>query len=246
MTVANATFGTRALFGAGDFAYSTCALSARALVPAFDSLLLNGSGKQAARARLKLRRSAISHPAFLSASADGFELTPELTVISRRAHEPALTASIPVPALEPGVLVSLSFPVTSRSTSLLPWSACTPLSVAKHYFSGGAASPWSACTPSGDAASFFTVTSRSTSLLPWSACTPSGGLVLPTITCRCEARHYFTSACTPSLTVTAPWFYTHARFTYTTYRDQAPCRREARHYFGGACTLPKFGRTLRL
>ena len=208
MTVANATFGTRALFGAGDFAYSACALSARAFAPAFDSLLIDGPGK------LKLRRSAISHPAFLSASADGFELAPELTVISRRAHESALTASIPVPALEPGVLVSLS-PCLSEAKHYLNGGLVLPveglpslcLSVAKHYLSGDAVS--------------LAVTSRSTSLLPW-------------------------SACTPTLTVTAPWFHTHARFTYTTYKDQTPCRREARHCFGGACTLPKFGRALRL
>ena len=235
MTVANATFGTRALFGAGDFAYSACALSARTFAPAsaFDSLLIDGPGK------LKLRRSAISHPAFLSASADGFELTPELTVISRRAHESALTASIPAPVFEGDILVSLravakqgttsveaQLPVAQHVTSVVEEFSSLCLSVARHSFGGGLVLPTITCR--GEARHYFSggaaslaVTSRSTSLLPW-------------------------SACTPSLTVTAPWFHTHARFTYTTYKDQAPCRREARHCFGGACTLPKFGRALRL
>ena len=213
MTVANATFGTRALFGAGDFAYSACALSARTFAPAsaFDSLLIDGPGK------LKLRRSAISHPAFLSASADGLELTPELTVISRRAHESALTASIPVPVLEPGVLVSLS--------------PC--LSEAKHYLSGGAASQWSDYI-------LCAVAEQGTTSVEAQLPVAQHG------TFAVEGLPSFGSACTPSLTVTAPWFHTHARFTYTTYKDQAPCRREARHCFGGACTLPKFGRALRL
>ena len=121
MFVANATYETRASFGVGDFAYSACSLSARSTISDSASILLSGLLKSAAHPRLKLRRSLNSHPALLAASSDAIDLAPELAVVSRRAHESALTASIPVSAFDLGTLLSLA--------------PC--LSEARHYFSGG-------------------------------------------------------------------------------------------------------------
>lgn len=129
MTVANATYETRASFGVGDFAYSACSLSARSTISDSASILLSGLLKSAAHPRLKLRRSLDSHPALLAASSDAIDLAPELAVVSRRAHESALTASIPVSAFDLGALLSLRA-VAKQGTAAVeefssPWSACT-------------------------------------------------------------------------------------------------------------------------
>ena len=188
MFVANATFETRASFGVGEFAYSACSLSARSKLSDSTSILLSGLLKSAAHPRLKLRRSLDSHPALLAASSDAIDLAPELAVVSRRAHESALTASIPVSAFDLGALVSLApcrgearhylsggifLPVAKQGTTAVEeFSSLAPcLSEARHYLSGGISLP---------------VTPRSTSLLQWSACTPSGGAASPVISLLCR------------------------------------------------------------
>jgi len=226
MIVANATFETRAPFGVGDFAYSACLLSARTISSGSDSLL-TGLGKQATRQRLKLGRFGVSNPAFFSAPADGLVLAPELTVVSRRAHDSALTTSIPVPALEQDV-----FRVTAGDFSEFASSAVTLLcrEESRRFFTNAAAPVTLTCSGdarifAGDAISLRAVAER-----------------LLSITCRCEARHCFTGACT--LTVTAPWFHTPSRRAVSAYRPT--CRCEAGHYLSGGLVLPKFGRALRL
>ena len=138
MFVANATFETRASFGVGDFAYSACSLSARSKLSDSTSILLSGLLKSAAHPRLKLRRSLDSHPALLAASSDAINLAPELAVVSRRAHESALTASIPVSAFDLGALLSLRAVAKQGTTSVEEFSSLAPcLSEARHYLSGG-------------------------------------------------------------------------------------------------------------
>ena len=172
MFVANATFETRASFGVGDFAYSACSLSARSKLSDSTSILLSGLLKSAAHPRLKLRRSLDSHPALLAASSDAIDLAPELAVVSRRAHESALTASIPVSAFDLGAFLSLRAVAKQGTAAVEEFSSLAPcLSEARHYFSGGISLP---------------VTSRSTSLLQWSACTPSGGAASPVISLLCR------------------------------------------------------------
>ena len=142
MFVANATFETRTSFGVGDFAYSACSLSARSKLSDSTSILLSGLLKSAAHPRLKLSRSLDSHPALLAASSDAIDLAPELAVVSRRAHESALTASIPVSAFDLGALLSLRAVAKQGTTSVEEFSSLAPcLSEARHYLSGGAASP---------------------------------------------------------------------------------------------------------
>ena len=172
MFVANATFETRASFGVGDFAYSACSLSARSKLSDSTSILLSGLLKSAAHPRLKLRRSLDSHPALLAASSDAIDLAPELAVVSRRAHESALTASIPVSAFDLGALLSLRAVAKQGTAAVEEFSSLAPcLSEARHCLSGGI---------------FLPVTSRSTSLLQWSACTPSGGAASPVISLLCR------------------------------------------------------------
>ena len=172
MFVANATFETRASFGVGDFAYSACSLSARSKLSDSTSILLSGLLKSAAHPRLKLRRSLDSHPALLAASSDAIDLAPELAVVSRRAHESALTASIPVSAFDLGALLSLRAVAKQGTAAVEEFSSLAPCrGEARRYLSGGI---------------FLPVASRSTSLLQWSACTPSGGAASPVISLLCR------------------------------------------------------------
>jgi len=233
MIVANATFETRALFGAGDFAYSACSLSARPLNSDFTSLFLNGLPKQAARVRLKLKRPATAQPALLSASAVGMELAPELTVVSRRALESELTATIPVPAAWQDLF---RVPAGDFSGFAPRAISITDRGEARHFFT-------SAYTPltlvcKGDAARFLDGS-------PVFRCDAmrylTGSVFAP---CRSVSRLGF-GADAVTLTVTAPWFHTHAR-SYKKYAGRDSFRREARHNLASACTLPKFGRALRL
>jgi len=129
MFVANATFETRASFGVGDFAYSACSLSARSKLSDSTSILLSGLLKSAAHPRLKLRRSLDSHPALLAASSDAIDLAPELAVVSRRAHESALTASIPVSAFDLGALLSLRAVAKQGTTSVEEFSSSPVISL---------------------------------------------------------------------------------------------------------------------
>ena len=205
MFVANATFETRASFGVGDFAYSACSLSARSKLSDSTSILLSGLLKSAAHPRLKLRRSLDSHPALLAASSDAIDLAPELAVVSRRAHESALTASIPVSAFDLGALLSLRAVAKQGTAAVEEFSSLAPCRCeARHYFSGGiflpvakqgtaAVEEFSSLAPCrGEARRylsggiFLPVASRSTSLLQWSACTPSGGAASPVISLLCR------------------------------------------------------------
>ena len=233
MIVANATFETRALFGAGDFAYSACSLSARSQTSDFTSLLLNGLPKQAVRVRLKLKRPATAQPALLSASADGMELAPELTVVSRRALESELTATIPVPAVWQDLF---RVPAGDFSEFAPRAISITGRGEARHFFTSAYTPLTLVCR--GDAARFL-----------------EGSPAF-----RCDAMRYLTGsvfapcwsvspfsfdADAVSLTVTAPWLRTHAR-SYKNLVGRVSCRREARCNLASACTLPKFGRALRL
>ena len=219
MIVANATFEARTSFGVGDFAYSALDLDGRFSAPWF---------------------SVLSHRAY--ASAPTFSLpvsTADLqdgVRLSIRDVAKHITTSVEdfSSLRQGGVLLRIAAELDAAANG--DFSSITSLSSSRHTFRAGFVSSSLFCL-SVDKRNF------------------GGGLVLfaksgdfvgdalsAAITCRCEAGHYLTGACT--LTVTAPWFHTHARSSYTIY--SSPCRREARRGFASACTLPKFGRSLRL
>ena len=188
--------------------------------------------------------------AYSALERDGWFSAPGFSVLSLRAHEYAPSFSLPVPtaADQDGVLLSLTCRGEARHSFRGGTASLTYPGEARHYFGGGTAS----LTYPGEARHYFGGGAASLSVVKHNfggglvlfakSCDFVGDVLSAAITCRCEARHYLAGACT--LTVTAPWFRTHARFSYTTYKS--PCRRESRHGFASACTLPKFGRTLRL
>ena len=227
----------------------------------------------AANATLETRASSfgVGGFAYSALERDGWFSTPGFSVLSHRAHEYAPSFSLPVPtaAIQDGVLLRIAAELNVATavdfSTLLPvgnsgtpsaealMTSLTFRCEAGHGFSGGLL------------LSALTVTPRSSSLLPWTACTPLsvawhsfGGNI---VSLRSVAKQitasldgfstlylsvapHDSSGDSVSLTVTAPWFFTHARSSYISY--MSPCRREARHYLSGGLVLPKFGRALRL
>ena len=145
----NAALGTRAPLGVGVFAYPACALSVPVL-RACPELTLNSAAAPAlssVRTPLSsvgpLAPARIAHG--LTLSGRSLSLL-DCSVFSRRARSIAGFFTQPAPVFQqdaPAISIlcrreawhnfkggSPSFDVTSRSTSLLPWSACTPTQLA--------------------------------------------------------------------------------------------------------------------
>ena len=200
MTVANATYETRTSWGAGDFAYSACTLSARALFHASAS------------------------PVFCA----GGDLSTSLSALSVLSSAFA-SSNVSMHAIS----------CWSESQRFLS-GACSFRDRTKHLMASAEALTsagrvtLSVLSKDSSGARFISLPTEPLSRFDAGHIRVAGMLYAP------GWRFLPNSAAT--LTVSAPWFFAHAR--YTVY-DSAPCRRDTRRFCRGGFAF-QVGRALRL
>ena len=251
MTVANATYETRAPFGVGDFSYSACSLSARALSNASDSFFLSGLPKSAARGRLKFKWPVDSRSAahFSTSSTDGRDLLlPGLAVVSPDVAKNALCWSVAQHGfcgdavsrvLDPSFTASVPLHDSVFDRNAFRVSLCD---VVKHV----AASVEDRLSRTGHvtiSVEDFSSSGARFVCLPLDAGLLRSGGYIKVSGMLGAASWRFLPDSSAAFSVSAPWFNTHARYINTVYKA---CRHETRHCLGGGLVLPKFGRALRL